>query len=160
MAPEESTDVEQQELGAVKSVYEVPVSDPALESQATHPVSVKVKRDLGTIRVHYDLPVELVGAPDVAVDLTGVDTGMWVKVAGDAGLGTCVVTSASIVCREHLPGVVVNLEGVRAKAVLDGLPPAEVEKRVAIAKQFMIDPIGIMRGDMRAQRVRENERGR
>jgi hypothetical protein len=141
---EEVEGIEQQDLRAKASFYRVPVSDPALKPLAEYPVSVKTQRVDGQIRIHYDMPIGLVGAPEVAVDLVGTDTGTIVKVAGAAGLGKCIASATSLVCSERLPGVQVDLAGVRRQAVLEGLSAADVDKRVDIARQFIIDPIGIM----------------
>jgi hypothetical protein len=145
-ASEDGLEFEQQDLTAKTSFYRVPVSDPALKKQASFPITAKVQRFAGQIRVHYDMPVGLVGAPNVAVDLVGPDTGLVLKLAGDAGLGTCTATAdGTIICNERLPGLTVNLEGVRKQAVLEGLSAADVDARVEIAKRFITDPIGIMR---------------
>jgi hypothetical protein len=149
-ADDDVSGIEQQDLTAKTSFYRVPVSDPALAALANYPISVKTQRVDGTIRVHYDMPVALVGAANVAVDLVGTDTGTIIKVAGAAGLGKCIASEASLICNERLPGVRVDLVGVRRQAVLDGLSPTEVDMRVEIARRFIIDPIGIMRAQFAA----------
>jgi hypothetical protein len=128
--------------------YSVPVSDPRLESQATHPVTVKVQERAGIVRVHYDLPEQLVGSPLVGVDLEGVRTASGtLTLTGPMGTGTCQVTASVVHCDERFTDVSVNLEGVKQTAINEGLSAVETAKRVEVARIFAMDPIGILQSN-------------
>jgi hypothetical protein len=129
--------------------YSVPVSDPSLESQATNPVTIKVKRVAGTVRVHYSLPAQLVGSDLVSIDLQGPDTGDTLYLTGPMGVGTCTgaLPPGTLTCNETFGPIAVNLDGVRQTAIADGLSATETDKRVEVATRFAMDPIGIMKAE-------------
>jgi hypothetical protein len=149
---------EQAATRAIDGQYAVPTT-PELAASATHPVNVKIQRYAGMIRVHYNMPVELVGTPNVSVDLEGPDTGDTLELTGKAGIGHCSMTESTFTCNERLTGIQVDVDGVGRAAVADGLTAAEVNDRLAVAHQFALDPIGILTTSNAAERGRRR-RGR
>jgi hypothetical protein len=129
---------------ASSGIYTVPVSNPSMASQASHPVSVKVQRYDGEVRIHYDLPAELVGNDTTSVDMEGPDTGATLNLVGPMGTASCQVTAGAISCNEHLKPMSIDVDGVKRTAVADALSIPETAKRVALAIQFGMDPIGVM----------------
>ncbi len=125
-----------------KGVYLVPVSDPRLEPAASFEVSVKTKRlDDGSVRIHYDLPRELVGIPQ-KVDLVGPLDGV---LRGEAGTATCTSEGGTIVCHEQLDGIVVDLPAVTQALQAAGDSPEQIAMGEEVAEVFGTDPIGILR---------------
>lgn len=132
--------IEQDQSGSIKGTYTVPVSDPALEAAARFPVSVKMKTlSNGDVRLHYTLPAELVGTPQ-DVDLTGPPGG---TLQGPAGTGVCTTTGATTTCKEHLPGMLVDVAAAKLANAGSGTA-AQQAARDAVARTFSIDPIGIV----------------
>lgn len=126
--------------------YFVPV-DGQLVPEASFSIR-DVRLDLGRkARLQYDLPATLVGGSGARVDLRGeLDpaTGAY-ELRGDAGFASCVaIPGGGHSCAELLPGIRVDVHGAReaiARVVSD---PAELERRVAVATAFSVEPIGVL----------------
>jgi hypothetical protein len=150
-----------QDLGTrAEGTYSVPVRDPSLREAATFPVSVKTQALSAGVRVHYTMPVGLVGKPDQSVSLEGPETGTKLTLVAAEGQAVCTQTAEALQCNEKLPGIVVDLDAVRAAAIAEGLSPEMVKKRVAVGEAFSVDPIGILKMTRRTTGGRNDGGGR
>lgn len=163
-APVETAPEGQSESAASASTagtYEVPVEGP-IAPFSTNPVSVKfLPIPGGKFRLKYDLPAVIAG-PAKEVDLVATETapGEW-SLTGTSGTGTCKSSATgAMTCQEHLTGVGVDFAQASAAVEALGAPASETEARIAVAKQFSIDPLGILRFAPRATKGKKNRGGR
>ena len=130
--------------------YEVPVPD-ALSAAATYPISWLTWQvsGSGAAELSYALPLGLVGR-EIRISLTGVldPATQTAELSGDQGTAVCTLSSVQLVCTEHLSGllpITPDLSVVAATATADfGGAAAD---RVAVARIFADDPIGILRAN-------------
>ena len=97
----------------------------------------------GTVTLHYELPVGLVGGR-VPVTLSGtIASGATsVSLSSTSGSGTCTASGSLISCSEslaNLPALPISMTVVQQTAVTDGV---SVASRTTIANIFPSDPIG------------------
>ncbi len=99
-----------------------------------------------SVTLHYNLPVGLVGGVlDVTFAGTLVPGATTVELAGTAGVGTCVASATSLVCREvfgDLGPLPISMAVVEQTAAVEY--PGPVNDRIAVATVFGSDPIGIV----------------
>ena len=130
--------------------YEVPVPD-ALSAAATYPISWLTWQvsGSGAAELSYALPIGLVGR-EIRISLTGVldAATQTAELSGAQGTAVCTLSSVQLVCTEHLSGllpITPDLTVVTATANSDfGGVAAD---RVAVARIFADDPIGILRAN-------------
>jgi hypothetical protein len=125
--------------------YTVPVTE-ALEGFATFDVAeVRYRERDGELELTYDLPALLVGEPlrlSFQGSSTADDAGN-VVLTGDSGVATCRTELELVRCDEELPGVALDADKLERE-----LAPFAADERAArraIAEQFSVDPIGILR---------------
>jgi hypothetical protein len=138
--------------------YEVPI-EPALAAAAVFDVTNVQWRASGErAKLYYPLPRELVGKT-VQVELEGaVAADGTAQLTGDAGVADCTVTASDLTCREQLMGlspVEPDLTVVEELAAASYAGPAS--DRLAVARAFGADPIGILRVDLSAADGKEVE---
>lgn len=103
----------------------------------------------GTVTLHYDLPVGLVGG-SVSITLTGTlgAGATTVSLSSTSGTGTCTASGSIVNCGEslaNLGSLPVNMTVVQQTAVTDGV---SVVSRTAVANLFPSDPIGTVSLDL------------
>lgn len=103
----------------------------------------------GTVTLHYELPVGLVGG-EVPVTLTGTisSDATSVSLSSTSGTGTCTASGTVISCGEsfrNLPTLPISMTVVQQTAVTDGV---SVASRTTIANLFPSDPIGTVSLDV------------
>ncbi|APR81509.1 Hypothetical protein A7982_06858 [Minicystis rosea] len=137
---------------AFRGTYEVPVT-PDLASAAVYGVAEVEWHVVGnTVTLEYDLPLGLVGT-DVRVEFTGpMDTATsTAKLTGLPGTADCTLSGTGISCLEHMSGL---LPMTPDYAVIEALAQTEyagpAAHRIEVAKQFAVDPIGIVKFDLDA----------
>lgn len=137
---------------AFRGTYEVPVTSD-LASAAIYDVAEVEWQIVGdTVTLEYDLPLGLVGA-DVRVEFTGpYDAGAAsAQLTGLPGTADCTLSGTGISCLEHMSGLLPmapDYAVIESIAQLEYAGPAA--HRIEVAKQFAIDPIGIVRFDVTA----------
>ena len=135
--------------GSFGGSYEVPVS-PALAAAARYDMTeIEWVVAGGTARLHYNLPRALVGST-VSVDFVGTFDGKanHVTLTGAAGTAECALSATEIVCTEAMHGLLpIDADlGVVEKLAADYAGAAS--DRIAVSRQFAVDPIGIARLDL------------
>lgn len=102
-------------------------------------------------KLYYSLPQALVGKT-IAIELEGAAAADGTAhLTGDAGVADCTVTASELTCREQLPGLLPlepDLAVVERLAATSYAGP--VSDRLAVARGFGADPIGILRVDLLA----------
>ncbi len=98
---------------------------------------VSVAQADGDVSLYYELPADLVGRKQDVALKGAPDSATMVRLSGHAGTSTCTVAAALLRCEEHLSGVDVDVDAVRA-ALAPGDP------RLAAAEAFAVDPIGVL----------------
>lgn len=157
-ADEPAVEASEQLTTSIKGLYTVPVSDARLAPHATFPVTVKTKTlPNGDVRLHYDLPVELVGSVQ-AVDMVGSPGSP--TMTGAIGTAECVDTDGQTVCREKLGGVAVDPAGVAAALDAKQLPAFERQAVLDVSERFGTDPIGVLSFTSRARQGNGRHGGR
>ncbi len=133
-----------------KGTYEVPVTADLAAAAIYDVPEVEWTVTGGSVELHYDLPMGLVGQK-LRVDFQGtVDAGAGTAdLLGKIGDAQCTVAADSVSCLEHMPGLkplTPDLAVVEQLAATEFSGPASM--RVDVAKQFSVDPIGIVRVDL------------
>lgn len=151
-APDDSGGAGSTAQGVYAGTYEVPVSAD-LAAAATYDVAeIEWVVTGNSVELRYDLPMGLVGKK-VRVDFAGsVDeaagTAKLTSVIGDA---KCTVGADTVSCTENMQGLLPltpDLAVVEQLAATEFSGPASM--RVDVAKQFSVDPIGIVHIDLTA----------
>lgn len=128
-----------------EGTYTVPVV-PELESFATFDVGdVRFRQRDGQLELSYELPALLVGERQ-RLSFRGsnaADAAGNVVLSGDSGTATCNTEQGLVRCDEVLPGVVLDADKLERE--LSAFEPEERAARRAIAEQFSVDPIGVLR---------------
>jgi hypothetical protein len=114
----------------------------------------------GTVTLHYDLPVGLVGG-SVPITLTGtVTTGATtVSLSSTSGTGTCTASGSIVTCGEslaNLGALPIDMTVVQQTAISDGI---SVTSRTAVANLFPADPIGTVSLDLSQPAIDSSGRG-
>jgi hypothetical protein len=139
------------QAGVYEGHYRVPVAA-ELEAAAIFPVPEVTWTVVGDgVRLHYDLPVGLVGG---ILDVTLVGTfeagAREVVVSGEQGTGTCTAVGTVVSCREQfhdLGALPISMRVVEDTAAAEYAGP--VSDREAVAEIFGgPDPIGIVDFDI------------
>jgi len=128
--------------GTASGVYFVPPRTTA----STYPVTdVSWRVEGGQARLSYTLPRLLVGGSG-RVSFSGAVSGPGVyTLQGADGVARCTVSPSQGValrCDERFTGLTVDLDGVRREAL--EVDPANADARVAVARAFSIEPIGVL----------------
>jgi hypothetical protein len=103
----------------------------------------------GTVTLHYDLPVGLVGG-SVPITLTGtVAAGATtVSLSSTSGTGSCTASGSIVTCGEslaNLGALPINMAVIQQTAVTDGI---SITSRTAVSHLFPADPIGTVSLDL------------
>lgn len=133
--------------GTFAGGYRVPTETPALESAARYPVEDVHWFVTGNqVTLEYKLPVGLVGGK-LEVEMSGTmePDASTVTLSSSQGDGTCVAAAHEITCHEVFTnlGALPISEAVVAQVARTEYPGA-VADRVALARQFGSEPIGIV----------------
>jgi hypothetical protein len=136
--------------GVYAGTYEVPVSAD-LAGAATFAVpEIEWTLAAGTATLRYALPRGLVGKT-LRVDFSGaVDTAAGTAtLSGPAGTAACELRTGAVVCNEVMSGL---LPLAPDYAVVEQIAQTDLAglsaQRLEVAKQFAIDPIGIVHVDL------------
>lgn len=142
-----------------RGTYEVPVA-PELAAAAVYDVAeVEWTIVNGSVKLEYDLPLGLVGK-DLRVEFTGpIDLAAGTaKLVGPPGDATCVLTSTTVSCTEQMNGLLPIAPDL---AVVEQIAKTQfagaASLRVDVAKQFSVDPIGIVLIDLNDPAVEPGE---
>lgn len=138
--------------GHYRGTYEVPVG-PDLAAAAVYDVAeVEWTITSGVVKLEYDLPLGLVGK-QLRVEFTGpIDVaGGTASLLGPPGDAACDVATAKVSCTEQMKGLLpVNPDLAVVEQVAQAEMPGAVSQRLDVAKQFSVDPIGIVHIDLTA----------
>lgn len=133
--------------GTFAGGYRVPTETPALESAARYAVEDVHWYVTGNqVTLEYKLPVGLVGGK-LEVEMSGTmePNASMVTLSSPQGDGTCVAVAHEITCHEIFAnlGSLPISEAVVAQVARTEYPGA-VADRLAVARQFGSEPIGIV----------------
>lgn len=135
-----------------RGTYEVPVTD-ELASAAVYDVpEVEWKISNGAAKLEYDLPLGLVGKA-IRVEFTGSydASAATVTLAGAPGTAACDVASAGVDCNETMSGLLpIEPDYAVIEQIAQAEYPGPAQHRIDVAKQFSVDPIGIVHVDLGA----------
>lgn len=133
-----------------RGTYEVPVTAELAAAAIYDVAEVEWTVTGSAVELRYDLPMGLVGL-DLKVHFQGtIDAGAGTAaLASDTGDAQCTVAADTVSCLEHMPGlgpITPDLAVVEQLAATEFAGPPSM--RVDVAKQFSVDPIGIVHVDL------------
>lgn len=122
------------------AVYEVPGFPPG---SANFDMSIKLEVDGADVFARYDLPLDLTGVKNrIEVSGTFVSPGV-ALLQGPKGELICNFQLEQ--CDARYKGLNFDLDEVKQRLVLRGLPADQVELGLAISRRFEGDPIGVIK---------------
>lgn len=143
-----------------RGTYEVPVTADLAAAAIYDVAEVEWTVTGGAVELHYDLPMGLVGQK-IRIDFKGtVDAGAGTAdLASTIGDAQCTVAASAVSCLENMPGLKPITPDL---AVVEQLAATELagqtSQRVEVAKQFSVDPIGIVHIDLTSPVTPETEK--
>lgn len=135
-----------------RGTYEVPVTADLAAAAVYDVPEVEWTVVNGSVTLDYDLPLGLVGTK-LRVEFTGpIDvTAGTATLVGPPGDADCTLSASAVSCLEKMSGllpITPDLAVVESLAATEFAGPASM--RVDVAKQFSVDPIGIVHVDLNA----------
>jgi hypothetical protein len=131
----------------IRGFYEVPVSD-EMKPYARYPIKFKAdKYQVEPNKISFPLPEALVGHPmQIEMSRVNVNSNEWQGVNVD---GTCTQESRYLVCKVRFKDLKIDSEGVKAIVDAKYVKAEEIDGRMAVAKTFSTEPIGILNYKLR-----------
>ncbi len=135
-----------------RGTYEVPVTADLAAAAVYDVPEVEWTVVNGSVTLDYDLPLGLVGTK-LRVEFTGpIDVAAGkATLVGPPGDAACTLSASAVSCLETMKGllpITPDLAVVESLAATEFAGPASM--RLDVAKQFSVDPIGIVHVDLNA----------